>query len=81
MPSGDPIPTASFNDKPIVRCKDCRAYINPFVKFIDLGQRWVCNFCKDINTTEGYYYSPADTNGIRSDIAERPELLYGSVDI
>jgi len=35
LPSGDLIPCANFNSKPIVRCKDCRAYINPFVKFIE----------------------------------------------
>ena len=65
LPSGEPIPCANFNTKPIIRCKDCRAYINPFVKFIESGQKWVCNFCKDNNPVESHYYSPADMNGLR----------------
>lgn len=80
LPSGEPIPCASFNNKPIIRCKDCRAYINPFVKFTELGQKWICNFCKDVNPTEAYYYSPADKDGLRQDIEQRPELIYGTVD-
>lgn len=80
LPSGEPIPTAQFGGKPLVRCKDCRVYINPFVKFIDYGQKWICNFCKDVNPTEAYYYSPADESGLRKDIESRPELIYGTVD-
>jgi len=37
LPSGEPIPIAHFNNKPLIRCKDCRVYINPFVKFIEHG--------------------------------------------
>ena len=55
-------------------------YINPFVKFVDMGQKWVCNFCKAVNVTEAYYYCEADQNGLRHDIESRPELIYGSVD-
>ena len=45
LPSGEEIQSCSFNSKPIVRCNECRAYINPFVKFIDNGNKWTCNFC------------------------------------
>lgn len=34
LPSGEEIPSTSFNKQTIVRCKECRAYINPFVRFI-----------------------------------------------
>jgi protein transport protein SEC24 len=37
LPSGEPIPLANFNNKPIIRCKECRAYVNPFVKFVEMG--------------------------------------------
>jgi protein transport protein SEC24 len=60
LPNGEPTPCANFNNKPIVRCRECRAYINPFVKFVELGQKWICNFCKDVNQVESYYYSSAD---------------------
>ena len=80
LPSGEEIPSSDFGGKPIVRCKECRAYVNPFVKFIENGQKWICNFCKDINNTDSYYYSPTDTDGNRLDLDNRPELAYGSVD-
>ena len=32
----------------IVRCRSCRAYINPFVSFVDVS-RWKCNLCGRIN--------------------------------
>lgn len=54
--SGEPHPEISFKDKPIVRCDDCRAYINPFVRFYDDGTKWLCNFCSYINNTPQYYY-------------------------
>ena len=46
LPSGEEVPTSSFSNKPIVRCRECRAYVNPFIKFIDNGSRWICNFCR-----------------------------------
>ena len=81
LPSGEPIPTANFQNKPLVRCRECRAYINPFVKFIDNGARWICNFCRLDNTTESYYYSKLDHHTQqREDFDQRPELYSGSVD-
>ncbi|KAJ2765280.1 COPII subunit, partial [Coemansia nantahalensis] len=29
----------------IVRCRRCRTYLNPYVRFIDGGRRWQCNMC------------------------------------
>jgi protein transport protein SEC24 len=80
LPSGEPVPTANFQNKPLVRCRECRAYVNPFIKFIDNGARWICNFCRLDNTTESYYYSQLDSSGQREDINNRPELFSGSVD-
>ena len=80
LPSGEEIQSTSFNNKAIVRCKECRAYINPFVKFTEGCSKWICNFCKDINNTENYYFSPTDDQGIRQDIEERPELISGTGD-
>jgi len=59
------VPAVSFKNDPIVRCKDCRAYINPFAKFIENGAKWICNFCKDVNPVDKYYFSPADIKGLR----------------
>ena len=76
---GQPIPTISYGTNPIVRCKDWRAYVNPFIKFTDGGTRWICNFWGCYNNVDNYYYSPL-TNRVRNDIEERKELQYGSVD-
>lgn len=73
------MPTVTFGKNPIVRCRDCRAYVNPFIKFCDGGTRWICNFCGEYNNVENHYYSPL-TQGVRNDINDRPELSYGSVD-
>lgn len=34
-----------------VRCIRCKAYMSPFMQFIDAGRRFQCMFCKA--TTEG----------------------------
>ena len=60
LPTGEEVVTSNFKSKPIVRCKECRAYVNPFIKFIDNGARWICNFCKLDNITDAYYYSALD---------------------
>jgi len=33
LSSGEEIPAASFKNKPVIRCAECRAYINPFVRW------------------------------------------------
>ena len=32
-----------------VRCSRCRAYVNPFFKFVDNGQKFICNLCQASN--------------------------------
>lgn len=63
-----------------MRCKDCRAYINPFVRWVENGQKWICPFCGDVNKTESYYYSTIESDGYRTDHDERPEFNCGTVD-
>jgi protein transport protein SEC24 len=65
LTTGEEVASVSYGQKPIVRCKDCRAYINPFVRFIENGLKWICNFCGDINPTDSYYYSPLNNMGLR----------------
>ncbi|KAF9171734.1 COPII subunit [Mortierella sp. AD010] len=43
----EPVPVVS--DSIIARCRRCRTYINPFVKFVEGGQRWKCNMCFTLN--------------------------------
>ncbi|WWC85222.1 protein transporter SEC24 [Kwoniella dendrophila CBS 6074] len=39
----EPVPV--IEDSVIARCRRCRAYINPFVTFIEGGNRWKCCMC------------------------------------
>lgn len=34
-----------FGEGGPVRCSRCKGYINPFMKFVDQGKRFICNFC------------------------------------
>ena len=56
-------------------------YINPFVQFMDSGRRWRCNVCGLLNEVPGDYFCSLDSNGKRRDIADRPELCLGSVEL
>jgi protein transport protein SEC24 len=39
----------NFKSTGPIRCFNCKAYINPFVLFIEDGRKWQCNMCKSIN--------------------------------
>lgn len=74
------VPTAHFGSSGIVRCRRCRTYINPFVQFTDGGRRFRCNVCALPNEVPVDYFCTLDANGVRRDIAERPELNSGTVE-
>jgi protein transport protein SEC24 len=82
-PSSNVEPVAVVNPSihGVIRCKDCRAYVNPFVQWLDAGARWRCNMCNLMNDVPQAYFSALDQNGRRLDIMERPELIHGSVEI
>lgn len=44
-------PIADMGEIGPVRCVRCKAYMSPFMQFIDAGRRFQCMFCKA--TTEG----------------------------
>eukprot|EP00762_Andalucia_godoyi_P008612 ANDGO_04603.mRNA.1 Protein transport protein Sec24-like At3g07100 len=76
----DTTPVVHFGSCGVVRCRRCRAYVNPFVAFTDSGRRWICNLCRFANDVPPEYYSPVDSQGVRVDIAQRPELSVTSVE-
>lgn len=78
-------PFRDVNDLPviqtttIVRCRSCRLYINPFVKFIDNGRRWRCPVCLLSNTVpDDFFYDP--TTKTYGDPARRPEIRNATVE-
>lgn len=64
----------------IVRCKQCRTYINPFVHWEANGKRWTCNLCGYQNTTMDTYINSLDERGMRIDRFQKPELCKGAVE-
>ena len=45
------IPLINYGLNEIPRCKnkDCKIFLNPFVKFIENGEKWICNFSNDMS--------------------------------
>jgi protein transport protein SEC24 len=75
-------PTVSFGpNHSIVRCDECRAYVNPFTKFLDNGSKYRCNICGHLNAVPSYYFSGLNQQGEREDKASRVELNNGIYDI
>lgn len=74
------IPLVNNSSVGVIRCRRCRAYINPFAQFVDGGRRWRCNFCAFVNDVPQEYFSPTDSAGNREDVLARPELSRGSVE-
>eukprot|EP00752_Nemacystus_decipiens_P016511 g14759.t1 len=69
-----------FGDSGPLRCEMCRAYINSFAKYVQNGEKWVCNFCKHEGAVPHTYQCPLDAAGLRRDREQRAELCRGSVD-
>lgn len=75
------VPVVPYGATGIVRCRVCRAYVNPYVQWLEGGRRWRCNLCGLVNDVPGSYYSPVDpASGQRRDTPRRPELTHGCVE-
>ncbi|XP_040887320.1 protein transport protein Sec24D [Toxotes jaculatrix] len=61
-----------------IRCNRCKAYICPYMQFIDGGRRFQCGFCNCVNEVPVFYFQHLDHMGRRVDFYERPELSLGS---
>lgn len=61
-----------------IRCTRCKAYMSPFMQFIDAGRRFQCAFCEAINEVPTEYFSHLDYSNQRIDRTERPELMLGT---
>ncbi|CAB1345193.1 unnamed protein product, partial [Coregonus sp. 'balchen'] len=61
-----------------IRCNRCKAYMCPYMQFIDGGRRYQCGFCNCVNEVPAFYFQHLDHMGRRVDFYERPELSLGS---
>ncbi|KAK6288783.1 hypothetical protein POUND7_000324 [Theobroma cacao] len=79
-PSEEPIPVVDFGENGPIRCSRCKGYINPFMKFIDHGRRFICNFCGFFDNTPPEYQCNLGPDGRRRDADVRPELCKGTIE-
>ncbi|GBG78109.1 hypothetical protein CBR_g26046 [Chara braunii] len=79
-PEEDQIPVIDFGESGPVRCSRCKAYMNPFMKFVDSGRRFQCNLCGAMNETPRSYFCNLGPDMRRRDADERPELCKGTVE-
>ncbi|XP_035399075.1 protein transport protein Sec24C isoform X2 [Cygnus atratus] len=61
-----------------VRCNRCKAYMCPFMQFIEGGRRFQCCFCSCVTEVPSHYFQHLDHTGKRVDFYDRPELSLGS---
>ncbi|XP_017774073.1 PREDICTED: protein transport protein Sec24C [Nicrophorus vespilloides] len=71
-------PVVNFGELGPVRCIRCKAYMCPFMQFIDSGRRFQCLFCKAATDVPDEYFQHLDHTGQRMDRYERPELVLGT---
>lgn len=79
-PSEEPIQVVDFGESGPLRCSRCKGYVNPFMKFIDQGRRFICNLCGFTDETPRDYHCNLGPDGRRRDADERPELCRGTVE-
>ncbi|CEH14731.1 cpii coat sec24 protein [Ceraceosorus bombacis] len=72
-----PVPVVS--DTVIARCRRCRTYINPYVTFIEGGNRWKCCMCNISNEVPNLFDWDQETNQ-PADRYQRPELNHSVVE-
>ncbi|KAF9018039.1 CPII coat sec24 protein [Hymenopellis radicata] len=73
----EPVPVVT--DTVIARCRRCRTYINPYVQFIDGGNRWRCCMCNMSNEVPQMF----DWDQVRNqpgDRWQRAELNHSAVE-
>ncbi|KAM9462483.1 protein transport protein Sec24C isoform 2-T2 [Clarias gariepinus] len=61
-----------------IRCNRCKAYMCPYMQFIEGGRRFQCSFCSCVTEVPPHYFQHLDHTGKRVDCYERPELSMGS---
>ncbi|KAJ7729938.1 protein transporter SEC24 [Mycena metata] len=80
-------PVPVIEDGVISRCRMCKAYINPYVQFVDSGIRWRCSLCGHAenevppsfySTQTGDRYSQIELNRNVYDLVATPEYVRGA---
>uniref|UniRef100_K9IPQ2 Putative vesicle coat complex copii subunit sec24/subunit sfb2 n=1 Tax=Desmodus rotundus TaxID=9430 RepID=K9IPQ2_DESRO len=77
-PNEAPLYLVNHGEAGPVRCNRCKAYMCPFMQFIEGGRRYQCGFCSCVNDVPPFYFQHLDHMGRRLDHYEKPELSLGS---
>ncbi|XP_043917592.1 protein transport protein Sec24D [Protopterus annectens] len=77
-PNETPLYLVNHGEDGPVRCNRCKAYMCPYMQFIEGGRKYQCGFCNCINEVPQFYFQHLDHIGRRLDYYERPELSLGS---
>ncbi|NWQ64072.1 SC24D protein, partial [Neopipo cinnamomea] len=77
-PNETPLYLVNHGETGPIRCNRCKAYMCPFMQFIEGGRRYQCGFCNCINDVPPFFFQHLDHMGRRMDHYERPELSLGS---
>ncbi|NWU63887.1 SC24D protein, partial [Pterocles burchelli] len=77
-PNEAPLYVVNHGETGPIRCNRCKAYMCPFMQFIEGGRRYQCGFCNCINDVPPFFFQHLDHIGRRVDHYERPELSLGS---
>ncbi|KFO81579.1 Protein transport protein Sec24D [Cuculus canorus] len=78
LPNETPLYVVNHGETGPIRCNRCKAYMCPFMQFIEGGRRYQCGFCSCINDVPPFFFQHLDHIGRRIDHYERPELSLGS---
>ncbi len=77
-PKENPPPIVDLGEIGPVRCNRCKAYMSPYMQFIDGGRRFQCCFCSCTTDVPPEYFNHLDHTGRRVDTYDRPELCLGA---
>ncbi|NXP70010.1 SC24D protein, partial [Ramphastos sulfuratus] len=77
-PNETPLYIVNHGETGPIRCNRCKAYMCPFMQFIEGGRRYQCGFCSCVNDVPPFFFQHLDHVGQRVDHYERPELSLGS---
>lgn len=70
-----------YTDVEPLRCKKCKAFMNPFWEFQKNGEVAKCNLCNTLNKVDQRHYSPLNEDYLPINWEERPELTSGAFEI
>ena len=59
------VQVVDFGEGGPLRCGRCKAYINPFMRFVDGGRRLQCNMCGFVNDCPREYQCNLRPDGLR----------------